>query len=261
MDQQQVNQKSNFPAPKRLAAVVEKALSERTAVPTEMAIENDSLLLAIMLRKSLRIAKQHLSDSTYYTRYKTPFEDWVDATVTVEIGYQFSPTYRHLIIHREVPWGMIQDIYLVQDGNLRHVLQHETAPLCFIRDSITDINGDSFNDFFVHWYPSSGCCERNVYDVYLFRERNGTFCPKKEFMNPIFFPEQRLIRGMEYGHDPGYYTYKWRGFQIDTIERVYPNPDDPQQASWIRSNRSLHSKGRLKNQVITTFPDYYKSFK
>lgn len=236
----------------------EASHSDNVITTIENTTENDSLNLAVMLQKALVKAKRHLSDSVYIIQYDVNFGNWNPARISIEISHLFSPNYRHLIIRRELPWGKMQDIYLLQDENLKHVFQNETAPMSFIRDSIMDINGDSLRDFFVHWYPATGCCERNVYDVYIFRERNGTFCPKLEFMNPVFLPKQKLIHGFEYGHEPGCYTYHWRGLHVDTIQYVYPNPDDPDHKTWIRTNRSLLGPGKVKKQIIKKFPDFYR---
>jgi hypothetical protein len=112
----------------------------------------------------------------------------------------------------------------LQDEQFKAVVKREQGGMTYIDDTAQDVNGDGYKDFVVHWYPSSGCCLAEMYNVYLYQSQEGDFTHDYQFINPTFFPKEKIIRGLEYGHpgEAGLYKYKWNGLQIDTIEFIYP---------------------------------------
>lgn len=127
--------------------------------------------------------------------------------------------------------------------------------------SIKDINNDGLKDFLINWYPLSGCCMRNIFDLYL-SQTDETFSPEIELANPTFFLKEKLIRGVTYGH-PGLaslYKFKWNGLKLDTLEYIYPNIKDTLQISFVKSNRISypHSKHN-QSKNIKSIPKEYKT--
>ncbi len=95
-------------------------------------------------------------------------------------------------------------------------------------DTIRDINGDGQKDFVVNWYGANGCCLKAFSDVYLILKDQMNFSNRFEFINPTFSPDEKIVRGVCYGH-PGeteMYKYKWLGGSLDTLEYVYFEKDD-----------------------------------
>jgi hypothetical protein len=93
----------------------------------------------------------------------------------------------------------------------------------YVRDTFQDVNGDGQRDFLVEWFPSCGCCRREIYGVYLYRKAEQAFAPEQELVNPVFFPKKGLLQCLEYGHpgQAGFYTLRWRGEKLDTLEFIY----------------------------------------
>ncbi|RYU89537.1 hypothetical protein EWM62_14560 [Mucilaginibacter terrigena] len=121
---------------------------------------------------------------------------------------------------------------------------------------MADINGDGVNDFVVNWYPSSGCCARNNFHVYLYQKDN-TFSNYFDFINPSFFPKEKLVRGVDYGH-PGevpLYKYKWNGLNVDTVEYIYPA--DTLKKKFYLVQRYGDNNCPEKRKVLAAVPKEY----
>jgi hypothetical protein len=145
-------------------------------------------------------------------------------TVSFYYGHLFSPKSSYLLaiqnfgkmycyVHFYKYNGSGFDkITLVEDDMMRPILD----------DSIVDINGDKYKDIVFHWYPMSGCCRADVYDVYLYKSNADKITGAYSFINPTFYPKEKVIRGVMYGQ-PGnteLYKYKWNGLAVDTIEYI-----------------------------------------
>jgi len=106
-------------------------------------------------------------------------------TLKIRYGYIFSTYFKHFIISRVFQYGINVDIYKLQKNTLVKVCSKNMAPLAFVGDTIQDVNGDGRIDYLFHWYPMSGCCLRDIYDVFL-QKPNGDFAEEVEFVNPNF---------------------------------------------------------------------------
>ena len=184
----------------------------------------DSTRLSRILDTALQYATQHQNQMSFKYKFEMSPDDAFTANVEMRFGYLFEPGRKHLLICRLVPWAAIFNIYLLENEKFRSVCEKENARSHYLDYSLKDINGDNYKDFLAHWYSSVGCCVRNVYDASLYQQRSGEFTAEYKFMNPIFFPKEKIIRGVEYGHpgEIGLYKYKWNHLQIDTIEFIYP---------------------------------------
>ena len=87
-------------------------------------------------------------------------------------------------------------------------------------------------------YDNNGCCLKNFYDGYLFRLTTADFSGQFRFINPTFYPKEKIIRSVAYGHpwDTDLYTYIWNGFKVDMVEHI--SPDRINQGKYIRYNDS-----------------------
>jgi hypothetical protein len=219
----------------------------------------DSLQLDSFLIEALDIAKQNIKSVNFFKEYEQPINSSFIATTNLTIGHLFSNINRHLIIRRIVPWAVYIDIYQIKDNNFKSVINREQGSMTFINDTIKDVNGDGYKDFLVHWYPNSGCCRRDIYNVFLNQSDTGTFTLNYEFINPTFSPKEKVIRGVEYGHpgEVGLYKYKWNGFQVDTIEFIYPEQSDTINRFYLKTNKPLYSKQNIKKEKLKTVPKEY----
>ena len=219
----------------------------------------DSLRLDNVMKDVMKLAKANMQTDHFFKQYETqPDDSSYVVTVNLTIGHLFSNRQRHLLIRRQVPWCEYLDLYLIKDNNLKTVIFREQGSLTYINDTIRDVNGDGFKDFLVHWYPSSGCCRRDVYSVYLNQSDKGTFTSDYKFINPTFSPNEKIIRGVEYGHpgEVGLYKYKWNGLQVDTIEFIYPyvNP----KGKFIKTKKGFYRPTLKDGEILNSVPDEYQ---
>jgi len=220
----------------------------------------DSIRQSKVMKVAMTIAKQNISKDYYKISYES-FPDDSSYAVTTEIilGHLFSKDKKHLLIRRRVPWGSFLDLFLIKDDSLIPEVNREQDCMTYISDTIFDANGDKQKDFLVHWYPSSGCCRRNIYNVYLYDSSTGTFSKDFEFMNPTFSPKEKIIRGVAYGH-PGeveLYKYKWNGMQIDTIEFIHPNVN--KKGTYIKTKKRSYRPLETEGIKLNTVPREYHS--
>jgi len=217
----------------------------------------DSLKQDSALAKILRYAYNHLHSSYSDVDLKI----WDDTTLftTLTFGNIFSKDKKHLIVQNRVnKYEFNENVYLLDNSKFISVIKEVIPDLTFVVDSVADVNGDGHKDFLLNWYPESGCCARNVYGVYLYTAASGMFSKKYEFINPDFFPKEKVIRGVDYGH-PGevpLYKYKWNGLNVDTVEYIYPT-DATRKKFYI-----VHHYGDeydpKKRKVISAVPKEYR---
>jgi hypothetical protein len=174
-------------------------------------------------------------------------------TLNIRYGHIFSTSFKHLIISRTFQYGINSDIYKLQDNNFVKVCSKDMAPLAYIGDTIQDVNGDGRVDYLFHWYPMSGCCLREIFDVYL-QKPNGDFAEEVEFINPSFSAKEKTIRGLCYGYGAPLYKYKWNGYKVDTIEYIY----FPDSTNGNRFIKRKHEDETEKGVIIKQLPDEYK---
>ena len=176
-------------------------------------------------------------------------------SLNIRYGYIFSLSVKHLIVNRTFQYGINADIYKLQDNRFVKVCSKDMAPLAYIGDTIQDVNGDNRVDYLFHWYPLSGCCLRDIYDVYL-QKPNGDFAEEVEFINPNFSAKQKTIIGLRYGYEAPLYKYTWNGYKIDTIEYIY----FPYSEKGNHFIRRKHEDENEKGEIIKHLPEEYKKY-
>ena len=127
----------------------------------------------------------------------------------------------------------------------------------FPTDTIFDVNGDGTKDFLVKSYPLSGCCRANGYDIYLSpAAKKEVVTSHIDLTNPTFYPQEKLIRGVQYGH-PG-----WTGERLDTLEYIYPDPTTKGR-TFIKMHTSTdlsrYRDDMKKGTRLLSLPEEYKN--
>ena len=223
----------------------------------------DSVRLNKLLKEALLVARKNLQFNNFTKKYEvTPDDSSQNFTIDITIGHLFSLNKKHLLIRRINSSAAYLNLYVIKDSDFKSVIFREQTGMSYIKDTIRDVNGDGLKDFLVHWYPSSGCCRRNVYNVYLYQVANGTFTNDYEFINPTFSPKEKLIRGVKYGHpgEVGIYKYKWNGFQVDTVEFIYPDQSDTLNRYYLRTQKELYSSKNVKSTKLKSVPKEYNKW-
>lgn len=219
----------------------------------------DSIRLSNVLHIAMIYADRNKTRNSFQHEFETtPDDSSFNVTTQMLYGHLFVQSRKHLLIRRTVPWGAICNVFLLDNGNFKKVCEREQFGMTYINDTMRDVNGDGNKDFLVHWYPSSGCCRRDVYNVFLYQQQTGSFTKDYEFINPTFSPRERIIRGVEYGHpgEVGLYKYKWNGLQVDTLEFVYPY--DNHKGKFIRTKTQEYRPTEKEGIVLTSLPAEYR---
>lgn len=204
----------------------------------------DSLISIRTLDLALKIADKQ--------KHKNQFALYSD-TLDITYGNILSIAVKHLIIKRKFPWGYCTNIYKVKENKFIEEFSKELTLNIYVDDTIKDVNGDNNLDYLFHWYPASGCCLRDIYDVYL-QDAYGNFSKEIEFLNPTFSPKEQVIRGLCYGYGAPLYKLKWKGFSLDTIEYIY-FPDSTNGNNFIRRK---HEDLTEKGQILNSLPSEYE---
>lgn len=224
----------------------------------EEAEKMDSLRLQKVLRTALNFAEANKHKSSFRHDYET-FPD--DSSFIVHVNLYFDTLFdlseRHLLVVREIPGATILNIFLFQHEKFMPVMETVQSGMTYIDHSIKDVNGDHRRDFLVHWYPMAGCCLADLYHVWLYNQKTGKFSVNHEFINPTFFPEEGIIRGLDYGQpgEAGLYKFKWKGLRIDTIEFIYQSR--LREGRYIKTARPDYRPGPDGNIELYALPKEY----
>jgi hypothetical protein len=180
-------------------------------------------------------------------------------TTFVQFGHLFSPDHWHLFIRRKCYLDIKSAVYQLKPEGYVRVFEDTTIEEGYIGDTIRDVNGDGIRDFMVHTYPPSGCCLRDVYWVRL-GLKDGKFVDTcVVFVNPEFFPVEKVVRGVEYGA-PGIvpmYKARWEGLKLKEVEWIFRDTLHPDQ--YIRTRRYKGYPEPGEGERLNTVPWEYKS--
>lgn len=221
----------------------------------------DSLRLDKVLQNALKIANQNISKDKFIVKYEVS-PDSIPVSVEINLDYHFTKTNPHLIIRRNEPSTIYIDIYSKRESKFEKVVSHEQLTMTYVNDTIRDINGDGLNDFVVNWYGSTGCCLKAFSNVYLLRQDKKAFSENFEFINPTFSPQEKIIRGVCYGH-PGeteIYKYKWNGEKVDTLEFVSYERNENGKTGKILISTDIPYGDKFKIlKILNSVPTEYKN--
>lgn len=160
------------------------------------------------------------------------------------------------------PWAHQIELYRITGKrNISLIWSELWEDMTFVGDTIRDVNGDGYLDVLTIFYPSSGCCLRESYWVKLYDSKNSKFREKILFINPTFYPKEEVIRGIAYGHtgEVPLYKMKWKGFELDTIELIYPIQGQQGKFS-IKKSPSLSSDS-ANSEILLKLPEEYLNLK
>nr|WP_067054455.1 hypothetical protein [Mucilaginibacter sp. L294] len=209
--------------PEKKAVAKNKLTSnDSTRIETRKNEVADSIIQVKLLDAALKYATINLRQN-YYQK-KIYLNQDTSKNAVLQYGHLFGNNVKHLLLKTNSSWNINTRIFVFDNGNLKQVLSQTEWDLNFVADTIRDVNGDGFKDFISITYSSSGCCARSYNNVSLYEPAQGAFSKSYFFINPDFFPKEKVIRGVNYGH-PGevpLYKYKWNGANIDTVEYIYP---------------------------------------
>lgn len=214
---------------------------------------------SIILDHALTYANRNKNQHSFQHEFKmTPQDSSGIVTTQMTFGHIFAQNKKHLLIRRISSTQTFCSIYLLDNDNFKKVCEQEQMGSTHDEDSIKDVNGDQYKDFLVHWYPYSDCCRRHIVNVYLYKPNTGSFSRKYELINPTFFPDEKIIRGLEFGKPGkiGLYKFKWNGLTVDTLEFVYPDLNNP--GKFIKTKTQTKNPTADDGTVLNDLPGEYK---
>ena len=185
----------------------------------------DSLFLEKTKKEALLEIEKRFKGKDLDFSYVIEDSDTCYLSVTVRIKKYFEDEAYYAIINTNMQGWEHIDIYKLGNQAIEHKMfgKDYYSPT----DTIFDVNGDGTKDFLVKSYKLSGCCRANNYDIYLSpAAKKEVVTSHIDLTNPTFYPQEKLIRGVQYGHPgwTGLYKYRWRGEHLDTLEYIYPDP-------------------------------------
>lgn len=242
--------------------------TDSTALSTEKVnaaqiaagIRSDSLLLVETFADALKKIRT-LSVKDVFTRnYNFQSQDSSE-TVKIEMlgGKILGGNQKYVLLRRHFLGITYLNVYKIRGKYLQNMIERELNEMTYLRDQIKDVNGDGLKDFLIWWYPASGCCRRNVCNVYLWNPATGKFTGEIEFINPTFSSREKTIRGVGYGHsgEVGLYKYRWNRFEVDTVAFIYPDPN--QKGQFIKTNKPMYKPTASDGEVLKSVPKEYQS--
>ncbi len=93
------------------------------------------------------------------------------------------------------------------------------------QDSLMDLNADGHLDYWVYLPYALGVVE-NSHVVFIQDTAQQQLKIRYDLPNATFYPEEAVVRGLDYcGDDQFYlYTYRWVGTDLETVEHIEPVP-------------------------------------
>ena len=227
-------------------------------VATAAGIEEDmDSLITRANAAALLYANGHLNEGAYTKNWIVPAPS--DSIRTyLSFGNLFEAGRKHLHIRTNSTWGVFDYVYGLQDGTFK-LFSADTADWsAFVMDSIGEVNGDQFRDYMFVIYPSSGCCRRYSYKLYRYDVSTGAFGVPHYLMNPDFFPDEKVIRGVTYGQpgEAALYKSAWKDTLLEDLEYIYWNVDDDNQ--FIRSKVWLDHPDGKSGEILKAVPEEYR---
>jgi len=188
-------------------------------------VENELLLGKAMVDALQKIADSfHGEDWEYTYDFDKGEGDTPHIRVDIKVQKYFEETY-YAVIYASDYVNTLVRLYRIEHDAIQEKLSEYFPWMTVPSDTIFDANGDEVKDFALRFYPSSGCCRRDIYYLYLSPEKKEGQLSYIELINPTFYPKEHLIRGIGYGW-PGHvelYKYRWRGEELDTLEYILPD--------------------------------------
>jgi hypothetical protein len=189
---------------------------------------------------------KHISDEIYNNSNYTITTD----SFAVKSGNLFTTEIHHSHIHLQSSLGYD----LIQITNSNKILFSEKYFNTYCGDTIFDVNNDGFNDFLLKWYPSSGCCVANIFDVYIYNSNTDTFNYKIELINPTFIPNESMVICVGYGW-PG----EMKASKIDLSEH---KADTIEILNNIGTEKPIIRRYNIIEDRVDTIyhlPEYYRN--
>lgn len=261
----QTDEKKNKPLDKKQPVTKTFEQKEKERLKKRAEIEKqekiDSLNFEKALSDALSIANVKINNKKFQKKYKVRLGNEYERQVEISIDEYFTKSNPNLIIRTLGPMNVSIDIYSNNGKKFKKILSHKQWTLTYVNDTIRDINGDGLKDFIVNWYGATGCCLKAFSDVYLLRRDKKAFSKSFEFINPTFFPKEKIIRGVKYGQ-PGeteMYKYKWKSEAIDTLEYVYYDTDKEGKKTGkiVISKKRAYSKNKKDIKKLNSIPTEY----
>ncbi|ODT91998.1 MAG: hypothetical protein ABS85_10935 [Sphingobacteriales bacterium SCN 48-20] len=220
--------------------------------------ENDSLFLLAVFDRALAFSSKKTAKPFGYNFEARVSGNANAVTAHLQFGNLFQRHRQHLLVRLVSSERSLINILILENGKFRKVVESEYADAIYINDPLRDVNGNGLMDLVVFWHPPPGCCPEENCTVYVYNPANGDFADAQIFNNASFFPGEKVIRGLEYGHagEAGLYKYVWNGAKATPVEFVYPYIDH--KGMFIKTKIPAHYPTEEDGEVLKRLPAEYE---
>lgn len=164
---------------------------------------------------SIISAIKQKSQRYFHTKYDS---------LNVFYGHVFSPSAAHVLINAAYKDYNHIFIFNADGKGFNRVFYTKVWFMNYRGDSIADINGDGYKDYLVKVEATNHTNHiRANWCVNIYNPASKGFAKTTCFMNPVFYPKEKVVRGVTYGRpgDVELYKIRWVGIVPDTVEYIH----------------------------------------
>lgn len=191
----------------------------------------------VALDSARHIARQNVGRENFSYSMETLLDSVHTIKSRLTLGSFFGPR-KYMILRRASPvlYGRenpahVIDIYYYSsyDSTFRGMKAFGESLDNFINDTVQDVTGDGRMDFVANYKSTIRGFNFRYSIVTLFENDTACLDGSMAFANPSFSAKEKVIRGVLAGKagQTEVYKYQWNGFEIDTVEYVYHDPNIP----------------------------------
>lgn len=217
-------------------------------------VDEDSLLHS-EIQKLLFLDLANLNTTTFSDSLEIPGSVIGRIQTSIRAGRIFNKENRFALVKQISGNGVNIKIFKKAGTQYNELINYEIPEMEFMGYTIQDVNSDGYNDLLIDTY---GCCGTNLKgfgEVYLYKPGNSGFTEAIRLDNPVFFPAEKVVRGVSAGQ-PGQsplYKMVWKGTELKPVETISLHPD--------KKHRYILEREGQKPVEIKEIPAEYKSLK
>lgn len=235
-----------------LQPVAQGQVNEPDTTGFSLLLKEDSAARKDFIDGIYRRAEKHFEDKSFHKK---------DSFYEISVGNILSRNQRHAfvkVLDRDRDFYF--SLYLLSGNRGLPILSDTVGYLSYVSDSIADINGDGIKEFYRVTYSTAGCCRRNLFQISTLDPITGRLNAPIQLLNPTFYPKEKLIRGVEYGHsgEVPLYKAKWDGNKVAVIEYIYPLAGKP---GFFLKKRGHEYEDRSPRDTVMGIPGEYRTVK
>lgn len=238
-----------------VATSQKNAISETKDRHDIYANADEDSLLHSEIQRLLLIDLHNANDATFSESREMSGSIIGRIQTSIAAGKLFNKEHRFALIKQTSGNGVNIKVYKQAGTKYGELINYEISEMEFMNDTIMDVNNDGFNDLIIDTY---GCCGTNLKgfsEVYLYKPDDSGFTQAIRLDNPVFFPAEKVVRGVSAGQPGQSSLYKmvWKGTELKPVETISLHPN--------KKHRYILEREGQKPLKIKEIPAEYKTLK